>query len=356
MRTSKVKHNKPVTLKEVAEYTGVSVMTVSNVVRGWPYVSDEMRERVQEAIQTLGYHPSKLARSLATGRTNFIAIIMANMSNPFYATVLDLFTSKLQALGFWVQFSKVTGQEEVDNALLAALQYRVDGIILTSAALSSQVSSEYANQGTPVVLFNRYELDSPASAVFCDSVAAGRLVAEKLVGAGHRRLAYVAGMESSSTNRDRETGFTERLRELGITSWLREQGDFGYESGFAAGQKLAGLPEPPQAIFCANDMMAMGVLDAVRVLCEPQVSEDIAIVGFDDISMAGWSKYSLTTVRQPVERMVNETIEVLTTAIESPDSPAVTRVIPTELVIRQSARLEADERADAEASILVEAA
>lgn len=340
MSSSRFKHNKPITLKEVAEYTGVSVMTVSNVVRGWPYVSDEMRERVQEAIRLLGYRPSKLARGLATGRTNIVAIIMANINHPFYANALDLFTSTLQRSGFGVYLSKVTGQEEVDNALLAAMQQRVDGIIITSATLSSQLSGECAKLGTPVVLFNRYESGSQASAVFCDSVGAGRMVADRLVAVGYRRLAYLAGSEGSSTNRDREAGFTARLRELGINSWLREQGDYSYESGFTAGQMLARQKAPPEAIFCANDMMALGALDAVSALRGPQATNNIAIVGFDDIPMASWTKYSLTTVRQPVERMVDETIEVLSNAIESPQSAAQVRVIPAEVVVRQSARLD----------------
>jgi DNA-binding LacI/PurR family transcriptional regulator len=228
----------------------------------------------------------------------------------------------------------------VEQALPTALQYQVDGLIITSATLSSTLAKACARSGTPVVLFNRYASSDDVHVVRCDNVLGGRLVADALLDAGHRRLAYIAGEEGSSTNRDREQGFVERLRERGQALAFRESGgDYTYEAGYAAAQRLLQAEEPPDGIFCASDLIAMGALDLAHCERRCGVPEDLSIIGFDDIPMAGWPGYHLTTVRQPVEEMVQATIQVLLQAIEAPSAEPVIRVIAPTLVVRASARV-----------------
>lgn len=227
----------------------------------------------------------------------------------------------------------------MEQALPAALQYQVDGIISTSATLSLRMADECAQFGTPVVLFKRYSLDSDVNAICCDSVRGGRLVADALVDAGHQRFAYIGGEAGSSTNQDWERGFVTRLRERGHEVVFTEQGDYSYESGYAAARRLLERSNRPDAIFCANDMMAMTALDVACVDFGIRVPDELSVVGFDDIQMASWPKYDLTTVRQPVERMVDATIALLLGAIENPDGGRILRMIPPTLTVRTSTRV-----------------
>ena len=223
-------------------------------------------------------------------------------------------------------------------ALPAALQYQVDGVIITSATLSSKLAEECARTGTPVVLFNRYSIETNVNAVFCDSIGAGRMVADALVDAGHTRYAFIAGEENTSTSRDRERGFTERLRERGHELALRDVGNFTYEDGYSAAQRLLKRPDRPDAIFCASDLTAMAVFDVAAGEMGIQVPDELSIIGFDDISMTNWPRYQLTTVRQPLERMVDATIEVLMNAIENPQSERVLKSIPASIILRNTVR------------------
>ncbi|HCB50860.1 MAG TPA: LacI family transcriptional regulator [Chloroflexi bacterium] len=324
---------------DVARLAGVSQAAVSRTFTPGASVSADTRAKVLAAAQQLGYRPNVIARSLIKHSTNIIGIVIVRFWNPFYWRVFKEFTQKLQDLGYWTLLLNASHDQEVEDTLPMALQYQVDGIIITSATLSSRMADECVRTGTPVILFNRYVLGTRAHAVCCDNVSAARMVADALLDGGHERLAYIAGEAGSSTNRDREQGFTQRLQERGYTSWLCESGnEYTYESGYAAAKRLLQRDDPPDAIFCFSDLIAMGTLDLAREL-GVKVPEDLSIIGFDDIAMAGWPSYSLTTVRQPIGRMVDTAIETLMTAIETPDIETVMKWIPAELVKRTSARL-----------------
>lgn len=324
---------------EVAQLAGVSQATVSRVFSAATNVSPETRARVLAAARKLGYRPNAIARSLNQQSTRIIGIVLIRFMNPFYARLLQEFTSRLQGLGYWTLLLNVQNGAELEEVLPMALQYQVDGIIITSALLSSQLADECARLGTPVVLFNRYSLDTKVHAVCCDNVAGGRMVADALLDAGHSRIAYIAGEPGSSTNRDREMGFTERLNERGMSLYARAGGDYTYESGYQAAQELLRLQPPPDAIFCASDLMAMAAMDAARYEMNLRVPEDLSIIGFDDIPMAAWPNYQLTTVHQPIDRMVDVTLDVLLDAIGRVTEERIVRFISPSLIVRSSARL-----------------
>jgi len=324
---------------EVADRAGVSQSAVSRTFTPGASVSEETRAKVLAAAKELGYRPNVIARSLIRHSTNIIGIAMVRFTNPFYAALLRAFTEKLQELGYSTLLFNVSGDKHIDDALPLALQYQVDGIIVTSAMLTSSLADECAQRGTPVVLFNRYTSDSHVHAVGCDNVGGGRMVADALLDAGHRRIAYLAGEERSSTNRDRERGFTERLQERGVALFARECGDFRYEAAFVVAERLLTSGVRPDAIFCANDLMALAVLDYACCVLGMQVPEELSVIGFDDIEMAGWPKYNLTTIRQPISVMVDATVEVLLAAINTPGRERVLRLVPVQLIARSSARL-----------------
>ncbi|MGQ0603911.1 MAG: LacI family DNA-binding transcriptional regulator [Anaerolineales bacterium] len=329
---------KKATSVDVARLAGVSQATVSRVFGSEDNVTTETREKVRAAAQTLGYQPNAIARSLTTQQTNIVGII-THIGSAFYPYVLEKFAQRLQHMGRQILLFSVMPDQDVDDILPLVFQYRVEALIVTSASLSSVVAQECDRKGIPLILFNRYILGSRASAVSCDNVEGGRLVANLLLDAGHRRLAFIAGTVQTSTNRDREKGFADRMRERGQTEWLREEGNYSYETSRAAAIRLLKRPDRPDAVFCANDVTAFGAMDAARYDLGLRVPDDVSIIGFDDLPMAAWPAYSLTTVRQPVNRMIDATMELLSERIEDPNAEPVFKLVPGTLIRRNSARL-----------------
>ncbi|WP_102126503.1 LacI family DNA-binding transcriptional regulator [Deinococcus planocerae] len=327
------------TAADVAQEAGVSQSTVSRVFSDDGRLTRETKDRVRAVARELGYRPHAVARSLITRRTNIVGLVTSDLSNPFYPRLVETFTTRLHALGRRVLLLTAGVGEDLDDLLPEVLSSQVDGYVVASASVSSGVVRECVRIGTPVVLVNRHAPGSGASAVSCDNVAGGRTVADALLAAGCVRPAYVAGREDASTNIERERGFFTRLRERGVTDVRRERGHYTYASGREAARRLLALPERerPDGLFCANDITAMGALDAAREL-GVRVPQDLAVVGFDDIPAAAWSAYDLTTVRQPVEDMIGRSLDLLLAHVERPDLAPELEVLPGTLVERGSSR------------------
>ncbi len=339
---AKKKSSNGVSSIDVARLAGVSQAAVSRTYTPGASISDRMRRRVLAAAEQLGYQPNIIARSLSGKSTRLVGIIMVKIGDPFYAKILAAFSRKLQEKGYWSLLLNVNEDLPLEDVLPQALQYQVDGIVLTSATLSSTIASQCTAMGVPVVMFNRFSLEVEVNAVGCDHTGGARLLADLLVKAGHKRFAYISGEENSSTNQERERGFTERLTALGHELYARESGDYSYESGIQAAAKILTANPRPDALFCANDFMAIAAIDQARSL-GLKVPGDLSVVGFDDASMAGWPRYSLTTIQQPVDRLVEAAVDVLISAIETPENERVIKVIPGRLVLRDSARLPAEQ-------------
>jgi DNA-binding LacI/PurR family transcriptional regulator len=324
---------------DVARLAGVSQAAVSRVFTNGSSVSEETRTKVMAAVDQLGYRPNVIARSLVQNSTNIIGLVVKRFTNPFYAQMIQDFTRALQEQGYWALVLNIAENQELEEALPMVLQYQVDGLIITSATLSSKLADECARSGTPVVLFNRYATDARTHVVACDNGEGGRMVADAFLDAGHKRLAFIAGEESSSTNRDRETGFINQLAERGQNLAFRESaGDYSYELGYAAAKRLFQNNPPPDAIFCASDLIAMGAMDMARFDLNIRVPEELSIIGFDDIPSASWLSYKLTTVRQPFGKLVDATIQVLMNAIKNADCEVTKSIVPPTLIWRRSSR------------------
>jgi DNA-binding LacI/PurR family transcriptional regulator len=260
---------------------------------------------------------------------------MADISNPFYPAVLEIFLKKLQAAGQRAMLLLATRDQQVDDLLPQLLEYQIDGLVITSATLSSEMAERCAEWGVPVVLFNRSVPNTHSSSVCCDNQGAARKVAELFLQRGFTSIAYMAGAENTSTNSEREQGFFLRLAEEGITP-VKVVGDFTHDGGYQAALELAKNGQYPQAVFCANDIMAMGAMEAIRYQLHLSIPDDVSIVGFDDIANSSWPAYNLTTIRPPVERMVQRAIDNLLDNQEREKPVQVAEVVSAELVIRGS--------------------
>ena len=324
---------------DVARLARVSQAAVSRVFTPGASVSEQTRQRVLDAAYKLNYRPNAIARSLIRKSTRMIGVVVMRLAKPFYARVLHEFMRGLQSHGYWTLLFDIADDDEIELTLPMALQYQVDGVVITSATLSSRLADEFARTGTPVVLFNRYAATGKTHVVRCDNYSGGRLVADAFLDAGHQRIAYIAGEEGSSTNQDRRRGLVDRLQERGVQLWQSAPGDYSYEAGYAGASALLSRAEKPHAIFCADDLTAIGALDAARQEFRLRVPQDLSVIGFDDIPMASWGAYALTTIRQPFEEMVAVTIRQLLAAIEDPTAKTEDHVVPPTLVVRSSARL-----------------
>lgn len=332
--------NKRMTSIDVAKAAGVSQSTVSRAFYNDSKLKEETRKKVLAVAKELGYKPNAIARSLISNKTNIIGIVMGDVDSPFYAYILTSITQRLREIGKQILVFNVKHNEEVDSVLSSVLQYQVDGIIITHASISTELATECTKNNIPVVLFNRFVPGATVSAVCCDNVTAVRDVVNYLVqDKGFKNIAYITGSENSSTNLDRKKGFIDRLRELGIDNYVIEFGDYTYESGKEAVKKILEKENIPQVIFCASDLMALGVMDYLRFNEGIKIPEDIAIVGFDDIYMASWPSYSLTTVHQPIGKMVDALIQLLENKLSNSDLEPVVQLYQGELVIRNSTEM-----------------
>ncbi len=230
---------------------------------------------------------------------------------------------------------------DADRVISDLLDYQVDGIITASINLSGELTKRCAAAGIPVVLFNRGIPGSGLSAVTSDNLAGGRKAAEFLLAGGHARIAHISGFHDASTSRDRRAGFTAALEAAGSGVHAIEDGRYDRASAAEAARRLMTRPDPPDAIFVANDHMALAVMDVLRHDMGVRVPLDVSIVGYDDVPMAAWAPYDLTTLRQPTRRMVQATVEQLMGQLANPARPARRIEIDGPLVIRSSARLPA---------------
>ena len=333
---SKQKLRKRASSVDVAKMAGVSQATVSRTFTKKSVVSEATRKKVMSAAEELGYNPNAIARGLIQNATNIIGIVMLRFMNPFYAFLLKQFTLELLNHGYVSLLFAIDNEQEIDETLPKALQYYVDGLIVTSATLSSKMAEGCVNTGTPVVLVNRYTTVKDVNSVRTDNVSGGRSIADFFITKGFSRIGYLAGEKSSSTNRDRRDGFIQGLADANIKICHEESGDYSYEAGYDLGKKMLSMTNPPEAVFCANDLMAFGLMDVARSELGIKIPDDLAVVGFDGIPMASWPWYSLTTYHQPVDLLVNETVDVLLNAIRNPDLNVVTKLLEGELIVRNS--------------------
>ena len=331
---------KKVTSLEVAKLAGVSQSAVSRVFTPGASVSKKTNEKVRSAALELGYRPNVLARSLITGKSRIIGLVVSHLDNYFYPEALELLSNALQKKGYHVlvfMASKTSGN--IDDVVDEILDYQVDAIILASIEMSSNLANRCVAAGVPVMLFNRGQDDDRFSTVTSDNFLGGQKVARFLIAGGHKRIGYIAGWEGASTQRDREAGFTEELTQHGRSLYAREVGNFVQDEARRAARKMFTKKEIPDAIFVASDDMAFAVMDVIRFELGLKIPEQVSVVGYDDVPISSWPAYDLTTVRQPANRMVAETVSIILECIENPETKPLRIEIDGPLILRGSAKI-----------------
>jgi DNA-binding LacI/PurR family transcriptional regulator len=328
--------------QDVADLAQVSQSAVSRTFTPGASVSESTRNKVLAAAQRLGYRPNALARSLITRQSRIVALVMSYLENQFYPLVIEKLSQKLQKQGYHVLMFIADIDEGADGVLADILQYQVEGIVMASTMLSPTLAKSCSDVGVPVVQFNRISdlgglTRYATSSVTSDNAAGGRLAAELLVARGYKRIAFLAGLEDSSTSLERERGFKEALSELGISVSYRDTGHYSFDGAKDAARRLFGHADRPDAVFVANDHMAIAVMDVLRQEFCLRVPEEVGVIGFDDVPQAAWGAYQLTTVYQRVEPMVDATVELLLEQMRG-EVRAREIVVPCMLVERKTVR------------------
>lgn len=324
------------TSHDVARLAGVSQATVSRALRSVPGTSSETIARVRSVAESLGYIPSDAGRALSTRRTMCIGVVAGELTNPFYPELLQPIREEVTSHGY--RLLLIPDSPESPLTLERMADGTFDGAIVATAEVNSTLPRELAQRGTPVVLANRVAY-GPSATDTCafDNASGAAECARLLVGLGHRNIGVIAGPRETSTGREREDAHLTTLNALGISlaPQFLVRGSFTFETGYQATLDLMTKQRKPTAILCGNDIIAIGACNALAHLGY-EVGSDIAVVGFDDIQMASWDLYSLTTVRCDLRVLAAEAVRLILRRIESPDAPMLHSTIPTKLVQRSS--------------------
>lgn len=329
-----------VSAQEVAQMAGVSRSAVSRVFTPGASVSDEMRKRVMVAAEALGYHVNHLARGLMTNESGIVCLIVSELGTPFRSSLIQAITQQLQNRGKIAMLVNTDRSDgSVDRALRQAIHYRADASIILSGLPDKSITQLCLRSGQRMVLINRDDdQPGPLRINLDDAEAAGRILTA-FRRAGCSRLAFANSEAGTPSLMAREHGFVAAAQAHGMEVVVERFGSTGYEAGKVVAQRLLTRRDRPDAIFCANDLLACGVMDAARHQFKLSIPEQLCIAGFDDIEQAAWSSYQLTTFSQPVEAVAREAATFLAAPIslgEIGEVPALK--LHAELVWRGSIR------------------
>lgn len=323
-----------VTARDVAAMAETSTAAVSRAFAANGVIAPVLRDRILRAAADLGYQPPA-TRAMARLTTGTITLVAGDLENPFYPMAVNALSQAILSRGRRMVLQPVLPGSDVDAVMEQVLAFPSDAVIVTSALMSSRIARACRDRRLPVVLFNRVQPDARMTAVTCDNCGGGRLVAQRFLESGRRRVALIGGKANTSTHLERTRGFLDRLDQAKVALTASVSGDYDYATSLQAARALLTNHPAPDAIFCVNDVMALAAIDAARALCL-SVPEDVAIIGFDDVSMAGWAAYGLTTVRQPIADMAAAAMDLVEAQLANPAAEGAIRVLPVELVLRDS--------------------
>ncbi|ALB72510.1 ribose operon transcriptional repressor RbsR [Cronobacter muytjensii] len=310
------------TLKDVARLAGVSTSTVSHVINKDRFVSDAIRARVEDAVRTLNYAPSALARSLKLNQTRTIGMLITASSNPFYSELVRGVERSCFERGYSLVLCNTEGDEQrMNRNLETLLQKRVDGLLLLCTEThqpSPAIMTRYP--AIPTVMMDWSPFDGDSDVIQDNSLLGGDIATRHLIEKGFTRIACVTGPLDKTPARQRLEGYRTAMRRAGlpVPEGYEVVGDFEFAGGLRAMQSLLALPEPPQAVFMGNDAMAVGAYQALYQ-AGLRIPQDIALVGYDDIELARYMTPPLTTIHQPKDELGELAIDVLIHRMAQPE-------------------------------------
>src|SRR5215216_1764766 len=324
-------------IKDIARAANVSHSTVSRALQNSPLVNSETAAKIHKLAHEMGYRPSAVARSLVTKKTKTIGVVVTTIADPFIAAVVSGIEEVANDHGYSVFLANSNADPDREVKVVHSFhERRVDGILVTASRVGALYSSLLARINVPTVLINNQHPSEFVHSIMIDNLTVSRKATEHLIRLGHRRIAYVGDEFGFQSDTERFAGYRRAL-ELADIPFLPEliaYGDGKADGGARAMGKLLSLPKPPTAVFCYNDMSALGVLHAIR-LRGWRVPEDISVVGFDDLFISSYCSPPLTTVSQPMRQMGCKAMEILLMLFSGSNSKTSVKV-QGELIVRES--------------------
>jgi DNA-binding LacI/PurR family transcriptional regulator len=329
-----------ISIKDIAKEMNISFSTVSRALNNSPRIKSETREQIQRKATEMGYLPSAVARSLVTRRTNTIGVVVTQITDLFFAEVIQGIEETALNYGYNVILTNSDGIPEHELAAIQNLrERRVDGIILVAACASKESKEQlFSSPGvaTPIVIINNVHQEHVGYSVETDNAGGGQIATQHLLDLGHRRIAYIAGPDNEWDGVERQEGYEQTLRAAGLSidPALIVRGSNRPEGGMAAMQQLLALPSPPTAVFCYNDATALGAMRAAHTAGR-RIPEDISVVGFDDIALASFFEPPLTTIAQAKQEMGSKAMQLVLDLLAG-ERVTDNTVLPSELIVRES--------------------
>lgn len=332
----------PPTSRDVATLAGVSQSTVCRVFDSkWSdRISPKTRERVLTAARELGYSPNAIARSLTANRSGIIGIVVSEDYNDFYYDLLRMITNELQKLDMRVMLFNAAPYQEIQTVFQKMTEYRVDGVIVTAAAISNVAKPFYLERSVPMVLVNIYSTEPFCDSVITDNYNGSRDMARYLYRCGCRNFAYVsAGKSRYFDVPDRQRGFEDELAGKPDVTCQICTGDYSYASGQEIARELLAQAERPDCVFCSGSRMAYGVMDVARQEFGISVPEQLSVAAYDDMATSVLGSYQLTAVQQDSAQLARRSVELLLNNINGVGADEIENIsVPTALAIRGSVR------------------
>ncbi|ORJ24910.1 DNA-binding transcriptional regulator CytR [Rouxiella badensis] len=326
------------TMKDVAEMAGVSTATVSRALMNPEKVSASTRQRVEQAVIAVGYSPHSLSRNLKRNESRTILVIVPDICDPFFADVIQGIERTAAENGYLVLIGDCAQQNQQEKTFInLIITKQIDGMLLLGSDLPFDASKEEQRNLPPMVMANEFAPELELPTVHIDNLTAAYDAVHYLISLGHQRIACIAGPESMPLCQYRLQGYIQAIRRNGqsVESQYIAHGDFSYESGAQALSTLMSQPKPPTAIFCHNDIMAIGAIFEAKKL-GLRIPQDLSIVGFDDIKISEFYDPPLTTVAQPRFQIGREAMLLLLEQLNGHSVQSGSRLLESELVIRGS--------------------
>jgi LacI family transcriptional regulator len=326
------------TIYDVAKEAGVSIATVSNAINGKGKISKKRREEIFKIMERLQYQPSVIASALTGKKTFSLGLLIPDISNPFFAEIARAIEDQAHQSGYSVIICSTDNKDERVERYISLLEQKsVDGIIIGTGIENMEILTQLLNKSIPIAMIAREASSLSVHTVVTDDFVGGNLAAQHLLELGHRRLAVLSENLKVSSSRERIRGFKFALFEAGVA--FDESNivtcDYKIEDGKRGAQELLRKAERPTAIFCCNDLLAIGALQAAKET-GLHVPEDVSIIGFDNTILASVTDPPLTTVAQPMEHMAKLVFNLLIQNLEKEDSIKQRIVLRPELIVRQS--------------------
>lgn len=331
---------KNISLKKVAEKAGVSIATVSRVINNSPNVNPQTRIKIEKIIKELKYSPNRVAKRLRNrnASSNLLGVLIPDIQNPFYVEVLRGIEDVAYRNQYALIMCNFSQDETKERMYLDILQSEsIDGLIAAPTHERDQKVINLVKGGLPIVCVDRGLLDVDVDVVLVENRSGAYSAVDYLAKQGYKRIAYISGIPTIPSSRDRETGYRDALTDnnLEIYKELIKYGDSRHESGVSLCKELLNLPNPPDAIFTGNNLITLGALETIHSK-GLKIPDDIAIVGFDDMYWSISLNPPLTAVRQPAYEIGKCAAEQLITRINNPGRPTSNMILKTELMIRSS--------------------